>query len=80
MQFTIQVIWEAYELIGNPKWLDYSTEWANHNHWTGATEPDTSKWVYKKYGEDQQHVLFGDWQICFRPILTCIALIQNLTR
>ncbi len=60
---------EAYELIGNPKWLDYSTEWANHNHWTGATEPDTSKWVYKKYGEDQQHVLFGDWQICFQTYL-----------
>jgi hypothetical protein len=35
----------------------------------GATERDPAKWLYKKYGESQQHVLFGDWQICFQTYI-----------
>lgn len=50
-------------------YLDYSLRWAEHNGWQGATEKDKSKWLYKDYGEDQQHVLFGDWQICFQTYI-----------
>jgi len=49
--------------------LDYSIRWAEHNHWQGATEADKSKWKYKKYGEGQDYVLFGDWQICFQTYI-----------
>jgi hypothetical protein len=44
-------------------------KWAEHNQWMGATEKDASKWKYKLYGEDQQHVLFGDWQVCFQTYI-----------
>lgn len=57
---------EAYKLLGKKAWLDYSTRWAEHNHWMGATEADPAKWKYRNYGEGQQYVLFGDWQICFQ--------------
>lgn len=71
---------EAYKLFNNEiktpaakqkakTWLDYSNAWADYNKWSGATEKDPSKWLYKQYGEDQQHVLFGDWQICFQTFM-----------
>lgn len=56
---------EAYRLTGNEKWLDYSRRWAEHNEWKGAKSDDRSKWKYD-YGETDEHVLFGDWQICFQ--------------
>jgi rhamnogalacturonyl hydrolase YesR len=49
--------------------LDYSLRWAEHNKWKGATEPDPQKWKYKQYGEGQDYVLFGDWQICFQTYI-----------
>lgn len=58
-------------------YLAYSLQWAAHNNWKGATEPDTAKWLYKKYGEDQQHVLFGDWQICFQTYIDLYNWYQN---
>ena len=60
---------EAYRLTGKAKYLEYSDKWARHNKWMGATEPDRGKWLYKKYGEGEQYVLFGDWQICFQTYL-----------
>lgn len=57
---------EAYNLTGNPRWLKYSEDWAEHNQWKGAKGTDRSKWKYRNYGESQDHVLFGDWQICFQ--------------
>jgi len=57
-------------------YLNYSLRWAEHNQWKGATEPDTAKWLYKKYGEDQQHVLFGDWQICFQTYIDLYNIYQ----
>lgn len=51
------------------KMLDYSIRWAEHNQWKGATEPDPAKWKYKNYGEGQDYVLFGDWQICFQTYI-----------
>lgn len=56
---------EAYVLTGNEDWLDYSEKWAEHNQWKGAKGTDRSKWRYD-YGETDDHVLFGDWQICFQ--------------
>lgn len=56
---------EAYALTGNSDWLDYSEKWAEHNDWKGAKGTDRSKWKYN-YGETDEHVLFGDWQICFQ--------------
>ena len=60
---------EAYRLLGKARWLAYSDEWARHNKWQGAREKDPSKWKYKNYGEGQDYVLFGDWQICFQTYL-----------
>lgn len=60
---------EAYFLTGEPRYLNYSLQWAEHNQWMGATESDPTLWEYKTYGEDQRHVLFGDWQICFQTYI-----------
>ena len=57
-------------------WLDYSLRWAEHNRWQGATETDPAKWQYKQYGEDPQHVLFGDWQICFQTYVDLYWIIN----
>ena len=65
---------EAYRLLGTARWLDYSSRWANHNRWQGAREKDPSKWRYKTYGEGQEFVLFGDWQICFQTYLDMYEL------
>lgn len=56
---------EAYKLTGNPEWLGYSEKWAEHNNWEGATSDNKNAWKYN-YGETPDHVLFGDWQICFQ--------------
>ena len=65
---------EAYRLLGQARWLAYSDEWARHNKWMGAREKDASKWKYKNYGEGQDYVLFGDWQICFQTYLDMYAM------
>jgi rhamnogalacturonyl hydrolase YesR len=56
---------EAYKLTGNPAWRKYSEDWAAHNDWQGARATDKARWKYQ-YGETDDHVLFGDWQICFQ--------------
>lgn len=56
---------EAYFLTGNEDYLAYSEAWAEHNQWMGAKSNDRSKWKYS-YGETDEYVLFGDWQICFQ--------------
>ena len=56
--------------------LDYSIRWAEHNQWKGAKEPDPAKWKYKNYGEGQDYVLFGDWQICLQTYID-LYLIGN---
>ena len=62
------------------QFLDYSLRWANHNQWQGATEKDTSKWKYKRYGEGQDFVLFGDWQICFQTYIDLYLLDRQEER
>ncbi len=56
----------AYAVTQNPQYLDFSTAWAEHNNWWGATGTDKSKWIYNRYGEGGNFVLFGDNQICFQ--------------
>ena len=60
---------EVYKLLRDDTMLQYSIRWAEHNKWKGATEPDRRKWRYKNYGEGQDYVLFGDWQICFQTYI-----------
>ena len=60
---------EVHKLLKDQQMLDYSVRWAEHNHWQGATEPDSKKWKYRQYGEGQDYVLFGDWQICFQTYI-----------
>lgn len=59
---------EAYKVTQNKKYLDYSLAWAEKNQWTGAKSNDKSEWKYN-YGENDKHVLFGDWQICFQTYI-----------
>lgn len=68
---------EAYKLLGDRGMLDYSIRWAEHNRWMGATEPDPAKWKYRNYGEGQDYVLFGDWQICFQTYLDLYWLVGS---
>lgn len=60
---------EAYKVTGLPRYLEYSDKWARHNQWSGAREKNPAKWRYKTYGEGQDFVLFGDWQICFQTYM-----------
>ncbi|MFB9080662.1 glycoside hydrolase family 88 protein [Flavobacterium procerum] len=59
---------EAYKVTQNKKYLDYSLAWAEKNQWMGAKSNDKSEWKYN-YGETDQYVLFGDWQICFQTYI-----------
>jgi len=59
---------EAYEITKNETYKVYAETWAKHNQWMGAKSPDKSKWKYK-YGETDEYVLFGDWQICFQTYI-----------
>lgn len=56
---------EAYQITKNPAWRKYSEDWASHNQWQGAKSTNKAVWKYQ-YGETDEHVLFGDWQICFQ--------------
>ena len=68
---------EVYKLLGDQQMLDYSLRWAEHNQWQGAREKDPVKWKYKKYGEGQDYVLFGDWQICFQTYIDLYLLEER---
>jgi rhamnogalacturonyl hydrolase YesR len=66
---------EAYDVTGLDRFLEYSMEWAEHNNWKGAGSEDTSAWQYH-YGETEDHVLFGDWQICFQVYIDLYHIIK----
>jgi len=59
---------ELYALTQNDTYLKYSEDWAGYNQWMGAKSTDKTKWKYK-YGETDEYVLFGDWQICFQTYI-----------
>ncbi len=64
---------EAYKVTKNEDFLNYSIQWAKQNKWQGAKSNDRQRWKFR-YGETEEFVLFGDWQICFQ---TYIDLHQN---
>ena len=68
---------EVYKLLKDQQMLDYSIRWAEHNQWKGAREADPAKWKYKTYGEGQDYVLFGDWQICFQTYIDLYLLEER---
>lgn len=58
----------AYALTNDTAYKNYSERWAIQNQWMGAKGTDRSRWKYT-YGETDDHVLFGDWQICFQTYI-----------
>ena len=56
---------EAYSLTKDEDYRKYSEAWAEHNEWKGAKSDDKSAWKYS-YGETDEYVLFGDYQVCFQ--------------
>jgi len=67
---------EAYKVTGLERFLDYSVAWAGHNEWMGAKSPNPREWKYS-YGETDEYVLFGDWQICFQTYIDLYNLVEN---
>lgn len=67
---------EVYFLTGEKSYLDYSVAWAEHNQWMGAKSKDKSEWL-TYYGENDKHVLFGDWQICFQTYADLYAIAPD---
>lgn len=67
---------EAYFLTGKEDWKNYSERWAEHNGWMGAKGTDRSRWKYD-YGETDDHVLFGDWQICFQTYADLYRILPD---
>ncbi|MEH3115860.1 glycoside hydrolase family 88/105 protein [Pedobacter terrae] len=63
----------AYEVTKNEAYRKYSEDWAVYNKWMGAKSKDKSNWKYK-YGETDEYVLFGDWQICFQTYIDLYRL------
>jgi len=63
----------AYRLTRNDAYKAYSTAWAEHNGWRGAASDNRAAWKYT-YGETPEHVLFGDWQICFQTYVDLYEL------
>lgn len=59
---------EAYRITGNEAYKNYSEKWAGKNQWMGAKSTDKAEWKYS-YGETDDYVLFGDWQICFQTYI-----------
>ena len=66
---------EAYRLTGRADWYAYTDKWCRHNEWKGAKSDDKRNWKYATYGEGQDFVLFGDWQICFQTYIDMYNLV-----
>lgn len=64
---------EAYFTTGIELYRNYSEAWAIQNNWKGATSTNKNAWKGNAsnggYGEGQDWVLFGDWQICFQTYI-----------
>ena len=64
---------EAYFTTGIELYRNYSEAWSIQNNWKGATSDNRAGWrggaSTGGYGEGQEWVLFGDWQICFQTYI-----------
>jgi rhamnogalacturonyl hydrolase YesR len=67
---------EAYKVTGNEAYRRYSEAWAAHNQWMGAKSTDKTGWKHT-YGETDDFVLFGDWQICFQTYVDLYELDKD---
>jgi rhamnogalacturonyl hydrolase YesR len=67
---------EAYKVTGIDRYLEYSKAWAEHNDWMGAKSSNPEEWKYS-YGETDDHVLFGDWQICFQTYIDLYNMVEH---
>lgn len=67
---------EAYFLTKNSNYRQYSEKWAEHNQWMGAKSTNKAEWKYS-YGEKDEFVLFGDWQICFQTYIDLYHLDKD---
>ncbi len=70
---------EAYFLTGNEAYRAYSEAWAEHNDWQGARETDPAKWK-SSYGESDEYVLFGDYQVCFQTYADLYSILPEERR
>lgn len=59
---------ELFKLTQNETYRAYSEAWAEHNAWKGAKSDNRAEWKYS-YGEKDDYVLFGDWQVCFQTYI-----------
>jgi rhamnogalacturonyl hydrolase YesR len=66
----------AYKTTGIEAYRSYSEAWAEKNEWKGAKSNDKLKWKYT-YGETDDFVLFGDWQVCFQVYADLYNLSQS---
>lgn len=64
---------EAYAVTKNEAYRAYSEKWAEKNEWKGARSDNKAEWKYT-YGEKDDFVLFGDWQICFQTYIDLYQL------
>lgn len=55
----------AYKATGDKRYYDFSYAWSEANEWKGARSDNKANWKYS-YGESNDYVLFGDYQICFQ--------------
>ena len=65
----------AYNVTQKQEFLDYSINWSIQNEWKGAKSDDKKNWKYH-YGERDNFVLFGDWQICFQTYIDIFNLTE----
>ncbi len=68
---------EAYRMTGKAEYYQYSDRWCRQNNWCGATSGDKREWKYNTYGEGNDFVLFGDWQICFQTYIDMYNLVPE---
>ncbi len=64
---------EAYDVTQKEAYRRFSEAWARKNDWEGAQSDKKDEWRYD-YGENDRHVLFGDWQVCFQVYLELYKL------
>ena len=67
---------EAYFTTGIEDYRKYAELWAAKNAWQGAKSTNKAEWRYD-YGENDKHVLFGDWQICFQTYIDLYNIEVN---
>lgn len=70
---------EAYFTTGRDEYKKYSEAWATHNQWMGAKSQNKAEWK-SSYGERDEFVLFGDWQICFQTYADLYKLDKDETK